>query len=416
MTTTAIVFDHRGRTTKNAEGPLEVRITIDRKVYYISTGVCVRRSQWAHDRIVNRADSDELNERISIVLKKIISEVNDCLRENRVIDVADIRRRAWGQSTKDNSMMQWMNEQVSMLDIREGTRKHYATLLKRLGQYGRITSWRDVSIQGIYDLDAWLHGLRRKQTNIGDAVGDAPALLSDAAVHNYHKCMRYLLSRAVRMGKITSNPYDSLRGEFSHGEKENTEYLTEDEMAVFESLHPVPGTQMALARDLFVFQMYTGLAYSDAQAFDIGLYKKVNGKWVYHGERIKTGVPYVNQLLPPVVDVLERYNMRIPKILNTDYNKCLKALGMAAGIATPLHSHLARHTFATFMLRNGVKIENLSKMLGHTNITRTQRYAKVLAESVHEDFDMIEDIINYKKQKKNEKNASGSACLSSGKL
>ena len=74
--------------------------------------------------------------------------------------------------------------------------------------------------------------------------------------------------------------------------------------------------------------------------------------------------------------------------------KCLKMLGMAAGITTRLHSHLARHTFATRMLRWGVKIENVSKMLGHTNITQTQKYAKVLAQSVHEDFAKVENIIN----------------------
>jgi site-specific recombinase XerD len=59
------------------------------------------------------------------------------------------------------------------------------------------------------------------------------------------------------------------------------------------------------------------------------------------------------------------------------------------GIETRLHSHLARHTFATRMLRMGVKIENLSKMLGHTNITQTQKYAKVMAQSVHDDFEMV---------------------------
>ena len=76
---------------------------------------------------------------------------------------------------------------------------------------------------------------------------------------------------------------------------------------------------------------------------------------------------------------------------NADYNHNLKALGQMAGIGTRLHSHLARHTFATFMLRNGAKIENVSRMLGHTNITQTQRYAKVLAKSVHDDFAMMEE-------------------------
>jgi site-specific recombinase XerD len=75
---------------------------------------------------------------------------------------------------------------------------------------------------------------------------------------------------------------------------------------------------------------------------------------------------------------------------NADYNRQLKALGQIAGIKTRLHSHLARHTFATLMLRNGAKIENVSRMLGHTNITQTQRYAKVLARSVHDEFEKME--------------------------
>lgn len=67
-----------------------------------------------------------------------------------------------------------------------------------------------------------------------------------------------------------------------------------------------------------------------------------------------------------------------------------------AGITTRLHSHLGRHTFATWMLSNGVKIENVSRMLGHTNITQTQRYAKVIAQSVHDDYDMIRAKLGYK--------------------
>jgi site-specific recombinase XerD len=73
------------------------------------------------------------------------------------------------------------------------------------------------------------------------------------------------------------------------------------------------------------------------------------------------------------------------------YNQSLKVIQQALGIRTRLHSHLARHTFATRALALGVKIENVSAMLGHTNITQTQRYAKVLAKSVHDDFAMMEE-------------------------
>ena len=74
---------------------------------------------------------------------------------------------------------------------------------------------------------------------------------------------------------------------------------------------------------------------------------------------------------------------------NADYNKWLKALAVAVGIKKRLHSHMARHSFATYMLAKGARIENVSKMLGHTNITQTQRYANVLAESVLADYDRV---------------------------
>jgi site-specific recombinase XerD len=83
--------------------------------------------------------------------------------------------------------------------------------------------------------------------------------------------------------------------------------------------------------------------------------------------------------------------MNTPKIVNAVYNRELHAIGIACGISTRLHSHLARHTFATYMLRHGVKLENVSRMLGHTNIRQTLRYAKVLAEDVHRDFEKIEE-------------------------
>jgi integrase len=227
-------------------------------------------------------------------------------------------------------------------------------------------------------------------------MGEPAMLLSDAAVYNYHKCLKAMFGRAYKLGVIDENPYDRMKGELKRGDRETMDYLTDEEMEAFESIHPLRGSMMDVAHDLFVFQMYTGLSYGDMQAFDIKNYRLVDGAWRNVGERIKTGVPYVSQLLPPAVAVLEKYNFELPKIGNADYNHALKALGMACGISRPLHSHMARHTFATFALRQGVKIENLARMLGHTNITQTQRYAKVVAQSVHEEFDLLKAAIEKK--------------------
>lgn len=388
MITSAIVFDHRMRTSQGMEGPLEVRVTVNRKPYYIQTGVRVRAHQWQFDKVVDHPQANALNERLGILLDKIMGIVNKCIETGQDIDIASVRRQAW-QTVHKQTAIEWMKKEITQLPVTYGTYKHYMSAIKRLEEFGRISDWSDFTAENIYKFDAFIRRLRGRGVRI-----------TTGSAYNYHKCLKALLSRAEKSELIPSNPYNRLRGVFSKGDKENTEYLSEEEMAKIQNFSPAPGSFMERVRDLFIFQMFTGLSFSDMMAFDISAYKKVKGKWCIIASRIKTGVPYVNQLLPPAVEVLELNDMSIPKMTNQVYNRELKLLGMACGITIPLHSHLARHTFATFMLRNGAKIENVSKMLGHTNIKQTQRYAKVLAESVHEDFDMIADKINNSKKKK----------------
>lgn len=380
MITTAVTFDHRGRADKNEQGPLEIRVTINRKPYYIDTGIRILRSEWRFSTIVNRPDSDELLKRLQIVVKKVHEELNYYMEREADIDVPAIRKKVWQTSVDDSgtAMLDWFEEIIPQLQMTSDTRKHYNLLLSRLKEFGEMNSWRDLSIQNIYKFDAWLHSY----ISFGKP-------LSQATVYNHHKNLRALLTRAFECEIIDLNPYDRLRGKFSKGSKENIEYLTEAEMRRFVNLEVVPGTQQEKAKDLFVFQMYTGLSYADTQSFSIDDYRFEDGVWVTREERIKTGVPYVSHLLPPVVRVLEKYKMKTPKLPNQKYNILLKALAIAANIKINVHSHLARHTFATFMLRNGVSIENVSKMLGHTDIATTQIYAKVLAQSVHKDFNKI---------------------------
>jgi integrase len=392
MITATIVFDHRGRTKAGKEGPLELRITHARKPYYINTGIKVLGREFRDGQIINRSDADVLQAQLELITLRYKEAVLECIKKGTPINVAEIRRQAYNINiTRESSasMLDWLTKQVPKLNISAGTRRRYDVLLRRLEQFDKLKSWDDLTVENLYEFDAWLHQITKAQSNGDKQAKDEPQKIGDSAVYNYHRTLKSLLNRAVKMNIIASNPYERLKGEFSRGVKESIEYLTEEEIAAVESLHPMKGTQVAMARDLFVFQLYTGLSYSDAQAFDIAEYKKINGRWINTGERIKTGVPYVSQLLPQAVEVLERYNWQVPQINNMQYNASLKDIQKALGIRTRLHSHLARHTFATRMLAMGVKIENVSRMLGHSNITMTQRYAKVLAESVHEDFGMI---------------------------
>ena len=401
----SLVYDHHKRTPRGEEGPVEVRVTVNRKPYYINTGVRVRK-----DRLVGNCirddehsnDADLLNERLTTIVGLVEKEVNRCLEQRMPINVADIRDRVWDITAdkKDDgdepTLIKWIKEYVATADMAKNTKLHYLTVVRRLVEYGKILRWEHLTVDNIYAWDVWLRHQEVPLTKNQKAAGLEPQLISSDSVYNYHKYLKSAINKAMKFRILAVNPYDQLKGTFKRTKRDVVDYLTEDQMKKVMELTPVPGSQAAMALDLFIFQMFTGLSYSDTQIFDISQYRQIDGKWLHVGQRVKTGVPYVSQLLPPVVEMLERNNWQVPKMNNQRYNQMLKAIGMVIGIEN-LHSHMGRHTFATYMLSNGAKIENVSRMLGHTNITQTQRYAKVLAKDVHDDFDKIAKKLKSKK-------------------
>lgn len=409
-----LVFDYHNRAKKGEEGPVEVRVTVNRKPYYIYTGVRVRKERWLGNAVRDvkfrgeddswqmTEDADILNQRLTTIVRLVEQEVNECLEERRPIDVKYIRDKVWNIVPKPRedegipTLVVWIKEQAAVANITTATKKRYQTLCNKLSDYGKMTRWEDLTVENIYKWDVWLRQQMVPLTDGQRERGAEERYIGASSVYNYHKCLMAMLNRALKMNVVQVNPYDRMKGTFKRVNKESIDYLTEEQMKKVLALTPVPGSQVAMARDLFIFQSFTGLSYCDTQLFDIGNYRKSvladgSEQWRFVGERIKTGVPYVSMLLPPAVEVLKRNNWKVPKMNNQRYNQMLKAIGMCVGIEK-LHSHMGRHTFATMMLSKGVKIENVSRMLGHTNITQTQRYAKVLAEDVFNEYEKVADL------------------------
>ena len=393
MFSTSIIYDRKKQAEGDKEGTLEVRITVDRKSYYINTGVRVMRKHWA-GAVVKRPDADALNNRLGIIVRRVNEKVNEFIEAQQPIDIEAIRSYIYTGSSVNvdkNGLIAWIEKEIPLLNVKEDTRKHYWLLLDRLKSFGKLKAWNDLTVENIYEWDAWLH----QMANVNSK--DDQGTLSNGTIHNYHKHMKAMLHRALDFGIIETTPYARLVGKFERGEDENVEFLTEEEMQLILDTHPVPGTQMETVRDLFVIQMFTGLSYSDMQALDIKNYHKEGDAWVSNGKRIKTGVPFVSQLLPPVVEVLERHGWQVPQMPNQKYNAQLKTFGNVIGIEG-LHSHLARHTFATYMLSNDVKLQNVMRMMGHKKIQQTLRYAKVIAKDVQDDYGMIAEKLGGKKK------------------
>lgn len=188
---------------------------------------------------------------------------------------------------------------------------------------------------------------------------------------------------------IKINPFSSIKIE-----KERTEivYLTPQQIKQIEDTE-FDG-YLDRAKDLLLFQLYSGgQAYCDMIKFDITKLKEENGVYTYTSKRQKTNVPFTTIVLPQAISILNKYNGMLPIISNQKLNAYAKLVAQGAGVNVNLTSHIMRKTFAHLMLNNGVSIETIANMLGHTTSQITQRiYCTKSTESI---VNEIKDKINF---------------------
>ena len=179
---TAVVWDRKHKANKDTDGLLEIRITIGRKSYYISTGIRVYAREWA-GTVIRRPDAEALNERLGTLMRRVAEEVNDCLEHQREVVASKIREKIWEvkQTPRGDELLEWIDGQIDLLKVTEGTRQHYRTLLMRLREFGRITSWDDLTVENVEMFDWWLHQLKKPQSDAEVRAGKEVELLGDGA-------------------------------------------------------------------------------------------------------------------------------------------------------------------------------------------------------------------------------------------
>ncbi|MCM1031535.1 MAG: site-specific integrase [Oscillibacter sp.] len=265
-----------------------------------------------------------------------------------------------------------MEKRICERQMEESTRKQHFVVFRKLQDFKIIQSFSDLTVKNIKLFDDYI---RKKISN-------------QSSIHSVHKRLKVYVKEAVQYEFLEKNPYDNFQ--IARGEASKRKYLTPDELEKIRKA-VIPNTSIEGVRDCFVFCCFTGLAFSDLNKFDFEKnVVEVDGKFVIKDTRTKTDTPYNITLLSPAMEILKRYDYHLPKMTNQQYNMRLKIAAQYAGIEKELTSHMARHTFATWALSQGIRIEVVSKMLAHTDIKTTQIYAKILQEDVYKGFDELE--------------------------
>ncbi len=330
---------------------------------YISTGIYVEPNHWKDGRV--RGDRHEL--RYNKIIKAKVDEIDDYINnEGEAFDWERFERFLGG------TYGQTFNDFVK-LEIDKNNKVTEKTLSQHYATHGHLNGLRDniafksINYQLIKDFDHYLRKLD----------------LKDSTIYGHHKRLRHYVNEAVKSGfiKPQDDPYKSFK--LKTVKYETIRYLEESELIKLRDYDFTEQLKLERVRDFYVFCCYTGLAYQDAANFTKRDILEEEGVKFIHNPRLKTDEHAVIMLFDEPVNILEKYGYELPVISNQKTNDFLKIIAAAVGIDKNLTTHTARHTFAVLLLNKGMRMETVSRCMGHSSPKTTmETYARVLKSTI----------------------------------
>jgi site-specific recombinase XerD len=334
-----------------------------------------------------------LNAYLDDLQSKVYEAHRQLTEEDVLVTAETIRNKFMGRTEKPRSLIEIFkehNKKVEALigkEFTKGTLCRYKTSLKHTQDF---LKWKynltDIDIKlvdhaFITEYEFYLRSERKCANN--SAV---------KYIKNFGKIIRICLANRW----LTYDPFLNYKNKIKTVDRV---YLTTAELQEMAD-KTFEIERLTQVRDIFLFCCFTGLAYADVKK--LRRWEIVTGvdgeQWIVI-KRLKTDTPSRIPLLPTAMNLIHRYSDHphcensgrvLPVLSNQKMNAYLKEIADICGINKPITFHIARHTFATTVtLLNGVPIESVSKMLGHTNIQTTQHYAKILDIKVGADMALL---------------------------
>ena len=378
---------------KSGKAPIMGRITIGRSIAQFSCKLSCNPDLWnpRESRMDGKSrEAVEVNGRLENLLLSIQSAYQSLLARGCPFDATDVKEQFQG-SVQTRCML---IERLDMLikekeshigvDIRKESMASYHSTRIHLQEF--IQKKYKVSDLALSQLtENFIHEFQ--QYFLGECG------FQESSFYNVATHLKTVCRLAYREGLADILLFDKVK--ISKGNKKLPKAL---DRGAFEKLKTLQfedlEEEMETARDIFLFACYTGAAYCDLMELDKShLVRDDEGSLWLKFNRQKTGVPCRVKLLPEAIRLMEKLHSDeretlLPFMGYATYQSYLKALRLRAGISFPFTTHTARHTFATLItLEQGVPIETVSKMLGHSNVSMTERYAKVTPQKLFEEFD-----------------------------
>ncbi|TSJ40913.1 site-specific integrase [Mucilaginibacter corticis] len=340
----------------------------------------------------NTAEGKKINAYLEEVRQSITACYKDLQLQRKVITVETVKATFLRTGSDEHTLAEiaTYHNETSAGVLAAGTMKNYYTTQKYIEEFVQAHFKRkayfltELNYKFILDFETFL----RKRVPV-----DHQKPLTNNGIMKHLERFRKMINLAYKLEWIHRDPFEKFQLKFNRVEKD---YLSGDELAALEQKE-LSLPRLSVVRDIFVFCCYTGLAFVDVANLSYeNIVKGQDGELWIKTSRQKTTVPVDVPLLDQAKTIMGRYKNNIrarsggtifPMISNQKMNSYLKELAERCDITKVLTFHIARHTFATTVtLLNGVPMETVSKLLGHTTMRSTQVYAKVIEKKVSEDM------------------------------
>ena len=395
--TFGIQFTARKNKDSDTKKSLTVfaRITVNGSRAEISLKQNVEPKDWYSAKGMaggKRTEIRELNQFLDQVRAKLTNIYRELMVEGELPTATAVKNQFLGIEEQGTTLLAAFDyhRKTAEGDLSTSTLNHYGTSEKYLREFlKRQYHTSDVYLSKVnyrfvVDFEYFLRN--RRPTDHIKPMGSN-------GIMKHLERLRKIMRLARKLEWTNKNPFENYQIKFKSF---NRGYLEPDELYHLENIK-FKTPRLEFAKDLFVFSCYTGLAYIDTIRLKPDhIHLGIDGNYWIISIRKKTNASLRIPVLPKALEIIEKYRNHprslhngsiFPIISNQKLNNYLKEIADICGINKNLTFHLARHTFATTVtLSNGVPIETVSKMLGHTSLKTTQIYARIVDAKISEDM------------------------------
>lgn len=375
----------RNKTNSEGLAPLMLRITYQNSKAEKATGYYVNPKEWNAVKQKVKGDSQSAGQ-INTWIDNAAVKISDLFRVANLqkdIHIPSILQQVFSKPVDDPSLLAIMQEHNDLMLERVGIDFTHSTYEKYVFTYNKLQAFishqykkkdfylRDLDVKFILMFDHYLRTIEKNQHN--------------TAV-KYCLNLKKIINLAILQGKLANNPFKNYKTVYKDTKQVYLEHL---ELLAVANANLLKQNHQ-LVRDLFLFQSYTGLAYTDMVNLTLNdiTVDPLGRKWIIK-PRQKSGIVSTIPLMQQSLELINKYSFYsennkslFPFYSIQKYNQYIGEVGVIAGLKKKLSSHVGRRTFGNVALSKGISINVISKILGHSNTIITQRIYAITTQNI----------------------------------